>query len=143
MRPEAKGHARAPVLAAGGAVAQRSVQGGGAQQSQLRKAAPRVPVRAAGGAIAQRGAQQGGVHSGAKLGARLYWPRAARLRSAARREGYQSGKVREPAASAAALSVTSVASRLQPRRCHSSPPPPLQYAIWSAVGAPGTTDACP
>lgn len=67
----------------------------------------------------------------------LYLPLMLRLRRAARRDGYQMGKVKVPAASAVVFSVTSVSSRDTPRRCQSVTESPLQYCICSAVGAPG------
>lgn len=69
-------------------------------------------------------------------------PRARVLRSPACSEGNQRGKVKVPAASAAAFSVSSVASALQPRRCQSTVLPPKQCVIWLARGTSGRIAAC-
>ena len=75
-------------------------------------------------------------------GAHLYLPLMLRFRRAARREGYQMGNVKLPAASAVVFSVTSVSSSDSPRRCHSVDVSPLQNCTCSAVGAPGRMAAC-
>ena len=76
------------------------------------------------------------------LGPHLYFPLMLRFRRVARREGYQRGNVRLPAASAAVFRVARVSRADKPRRCQSVDVSPLQNCICSAVGATGRMAAC-